>query len=69
MLSGALRVIKSFEDRKIELLVIDNLASQSFDSVLYELTQYTEKYVSKIQKADAIDDSDYVKSRFSFIEI
>jgi hypothetical protein len=48
MLSGALRVIKSFKDRNIEIIVIENLASRSFNLVIDGLSEYSGKYAERL---------------------
>lgn len=47
MLSGARKVIKSLRDRKIEILVVDSLASRSSDVIIDELSNYSQHHADK----------------------
>jgi hypothetical protein len=55
MLSGALRVIKSFEDRQIEIIIIDNLVDRAFTHIIDQLSDYSGKYTDRFQKSDETD--------------
>ena len=47
MLSGAVRVLKSFEDRNIEIMVIENLSGRVFSEIISQLSRIIEKNSGK----------------------
>jgi len=69
MLSGALRVIKSFEDRQIEILVIDNLLNRSFNVIIDQLSAYSGKYNERFPELGEKNQPDAVTTRTSLIEV
>jgi hypothetical protein len=62
MLTGAIRVIKSFENRKIEIIVIENLSGRAFNEIISQLSLISEKYSEKLPQQGNLPDIEMLKN-------
>lgn len=69
MLSGALKVIKSLKDRRIEILVIDNLASRSSDIIIDELSGFSGNYADRLPESGEKNQPDAITGKVSIHEV